>query len=325
MTFLVFVFSFPAQAIGFESFGPFSHRIQNPLYLQLVDLLPETAQALPKGTLSGQLDTAFSNIFERSFTNSTDATIDMELFRVTQKLRYGLGNGFEVGVEIPWIHMEGGFLDPFIQWYHHALGVPNGGRNRVANNQFRYQIDYQGTTLYQTGPEAWNIGDITFVGKKQFQDETNVWPAMALRFAIKAPTGDRGEGLGGGNPGFAFGLDAEKSVRRLHGYLNTFYALDQGNDLLGPINRTESLHWSLAGEFNLSQHVATLLQLVSSTPVFHSTGQHVLDEIPLDMILGFRGEAKKLFWQAGFSEDVTSRGPSVDFTLFTSIGYRWKI
>jgi hypothetical protein len=52
----------------------------------------------------------------------------------------------------------------------------------------------------------------------------------------------------------------------------------------------------------------------------------------MNLVVGFRGEEKDMLgplgdflWQVGFAEDVLSVGPSVDFTVYTSVGVRWNI
>ena len=321
-SFLFFRFSFAAD---WKPQGPFSHRLQNPLYLQMIQLPAERAVVTPAGELQTEMGISYSNIYERGLNATSDIVLDMELLRISPTIRYGVASDFEIGMEIPWIHMGGGFLDPFIQDFHNIFGFRNGGREKVSNNSFSSHVIHNGTTLYQFNSETFGLGDITFFGKYHFIKEGEGQPGVALRLGIKAPTGDAGEGTGGGNPGFALGADLEKSKGRLHGYFHLDYAIDAGNDSLGPINRTESLNGALAGEVSILKNISLLAELVGSTPKFHGTQTHVLDEMPLDFVTGLRGEFGLWTWQASFAEDITSRGPSVDFTTFLNVGRRISV
>ena len=72
-----------------------------------------------------------------------------------------------------------------------------------------------------------------------------------------------------------------------------------------------------------------IVQLDGSTPLFNSTSMDNWDGVPMNLIVGFRGEERSiirnsdLIWQFGFVEDITSRGPAVDFTVFFSLGMRF--
>jgi len=51
----------------------------------------------------------------------------------------------------------------------------------------------------------------------------------------------------------------------------------------------------------------------------------------MNLVIGFRGgepgliAGNDLVWQVGFAEDILSTGPSVDFTVFTSLGVRFDL
>ena len=166
-----FALSSPASAENFEGLGPFSHRVQNPLYLQGVTLLPDRSQVLPMRTLEAEWANAYSNIYERINQSGFDYIADMELLRVGWRAHYGLGNGFEIGGEVPWFQTWGGFLDSFIQDYHNAFGFPNGGRQRVANDQFAFHVIQGGTTLYSFDSANWNLWDVRVFVMNQVMEE----------------------------------------------------------------------------------------------------------------------------------------------------------
>ncbi len=86
--------------------------------------------------------------------------------------------------------------------------------------------------------------------------------------------------------------------------------------------------YAVAVEVTLLDTWSIIAQLAGSTPLLYNTGMSNWDDVPMDLIIGFRGcepgllGGHDLIWQAGFSEDVLSRGPSVDFTAFLSMGVR---
>lgn len=308
--------------------GPFPIRTHNPLYLQTVTLLPERAVVEPHGSWSIEFSNSYSNLFELGISPEAEMLLDMEMWRLSWRAAYGFRPGWEIATEIPLIRLHGGFLDSFVQTFHNTFGLPNGGRNLVADEGFSFRVTRNGQVLYSVDKESMNLQDVSLYLKHQFLDEDRARPGLAARFALKAPTGDRGEGMGSGNPGFGMGIAAEKSHRRWHGYLNLNYLVEGGNEVLDTFVVSEIFDAVLAAEFSISRRVALLGQLVGGTPRLKNMGLKIWDRVPLDLIIGFRGlhpgwfRGKNFFWQIAFSEDPIDKSPSIDFTAWASVGVR---
>lgn len=292
--------------------GPFPIRTQQPIYLQTVTILPTRAAVLDPGVLEIRADSAYSNLFENASNGAFNINLDMELWRVGYVVSYGFLPDWEASLEIATLHFEGGFLDSFVQDFHDAFGFPNGGRGAVANGAFSYAVLQNGQALYNVAPQSYNAGDLTVTLKNQ------ILPELAWLFAMKFPS--RSD-----NAGFGLGVAAEKSHRRVHGYLNLNFLVDDGNEGLENLMHKTFFDFSAAGEYSFSKKVSALLQLVGGTPRLKGTGLETWDGVPLDLIIGARGSEGKFFWQAAFSEDVTAVGPSVDFTAWISVGMRGRV
>ena len=150
-------------------------------------------------------------------------------------------------------------------------------------------------------------------------------PAMATRFVIKFPTGRRSQGFGSNNPGFGLGLALEKTIQRFHFYLNANALLEEENDRIASLENLVMFEGMLAGEFSISKHWSALLQFLGSSPGLKGGVQHSWNSTPLDFIAGFRAEYQPWFGQIGFAEDLIGRGPSVDFTAWLALGYRFEV
>ena len=204
--FAFFSFSPLILAKDYSGFGPFELRVQNPLYLQSLSLKPRRAKTLDVGVLELRADYAHSNLFENEQQGNNIVNLDMELIRTSLHAHYAWFENFELGIEIPFYHFGGGFLDSFIDSYHTSFGFPRGGRNLVANDTFAYQVQKNGRLLIDTSSESFGLGDITLHSKHQVLDQSSKPINLAWFFDLKLPTGDRGEGLGSGNLGFGLGL-----------------------------------------------------------------------------------------------------------------------
>lgn len=320
-----------AHAREYIGLGPISTRNQNPVYLQNLSLTPMRAETLPEGMIELRMDSAYSNMYERGANTNADLDLDMELWRLSPTVTYGLTHDLEIGVEIPLIHTNGGFLDAFIQRFHKFFGFPNGGRNNVENGLFAYRFDAGGVQRFNYAETPMDLGDIVFHLKQQMTGEDSDWPAISWFADIKLPTGKQSKGVGSGAPDFGFGMAVEASYKRLHGYCNVGYYVLGGNDMIVDYMRDIMLAYTVAGEFTILPAWSLIVQLDGSTPLLDNTGLDSWDGVPLDLVVGLRGEESKMFggpdfiWQVGFSEDVTSKGPSVDFSVFISLGLKFDL
>lgn len=320
-----------ANAREYKGLGPFPIKNQNPVYLQNLSLMPVRAMTVSEGTLEFRIDSAYSNLYETGKNSTANVDLDMEYWRISPTVLYGITQDMELGLEIPFVHFNGGFLDAFIQKFHKAFGFPNGGRELVPNGRFSYLFQTNGNTNFNFPPADFGLGDVVLHFKHQLIGEDSDWPALAWFADFKFPTGRQGRGFGSGGPDFGFGTVVDASWKRLHGYFNVGFFAIGGNDMIANYMQNEMLAYSVAGEVSILDNLSVLAQINGSTPLLTKANLDVWDGVPLDLIIGFRGEEQNLIgnqdfiWQVGFSEDLTSVGPSVDFTVFVSLGVRWDI
>jgi len=328
---LILVPATEGEAKTYPSFGPLTIRNQNPIYLQTLNLTPTDAHILPRGTLELRIDFGYSNIFEQGSSMTNSFMEDMELSRIALHANYPVKDDLQVGIEVPFIQMWHGFLDGFIQDFHNIFGFPNAGRENWPNNKFHFYFNSNGQTIYSVNSQTPNLGDISIRLKHQVREERWANPAIAWFFDFKFPTGRKSRGLGNGGGDYGFGAIVEKSYKRLHGYLNTAFYVSSRQDQLEPYMNNTFFSYSAAAEFTVISTMSVIMQVNGQTPLLAHTGMGQWDGIPLDLIVGFRGQengllfGKDLIWQVGFSEDVTCGGPSIDFTAFLSIGVRFDV
>lgn len=333
--FLIFLFLFfcayPVFALdNYHAFGPLPVRTQNPLYLQFIGMPLERAVTLRPRLFSTSLNFSYSNVFEyHPRLNDYGVNLDMEILRAALEVRYGISENIEVGVEVPALFFGGGFLDSFIQGYHDTFGFPNGGRNLIANGNFSYQVKNHGSVVYEAHPRSVNLGDISLISKIHLIDEGKSLPAFALKGVLKVPTGSSDLGSGSGNLDVGFTFLAEKSYKRLHGYSQLGFMVLGKSEVLSSIVKKGGWFGSAALEFNLSHSLSLISQIDMMSPLFRNVTINELADPAVDLTFGLSGVRsltaisplfKQIFYKTSFTEDVTSRGPSVDFTLFFQVG-----
>jgi hypothetical protein len=189
----IFPFS-SASALEYDpSFGPLSSRTQNPIYLLFLNSVPESTETLKKGHFQFSIGETVTNLFNQARTPSGfSLDLDMEIHRTDLNFAYGFYPNFEVGLQLPLMNFNGGFLDEFIQNYHKLFGLPNGGRSSVSNNQFTFRVSNRGQILYSVNPQSLGLGDLSLYLKHRIITEAGKKPGISFRLTMKIPTGDRG-------------------------------------------------------------------------------------------------------------------------------------
>ena len=116
-------------------------------------------------------------------------TFDEETAELVLGIRYGLGERLDVFAGLPVILQYGGFLDAPIKFFEDLFGAPYPGRAGRPNNLTVFQITGPtGETLERFTPGV-GLGDLTLGLKGQLLLQHGPWPAVALRLAVKLPTG----------------------------------------------------------------------------------------------------------------------------------------
>ena len=281
----IFTLSYP------QSRGPIRTRTQNPLFLQFLGDPIEETKISQKGTWDLSVETTFSNLFERNAqTTGTGIDLDMELQRTALEVRYSPWRSHEMGIEIPFLSFSAGFLDPFLEGYHTAFGLPNAGREFVDQNRFSYQIMEDGVVIYQADQSTFSPSDLVVWHKMKIRDESAGFPAIAAKTSLKFPTGSPSEATGSGHVDFGFSLLADKRIGRFTFTTQAGFLALGGHETLGPILKGGAIVFGQAVEFNVFQFLSLLGQVTGNSPLFKNVTISQLTEPVLDLTFGLRGE-----------------------------------
>ena len=310
--------------------GPLSTRSQNPLYLQFVADPLENTDTVPMHHFSSSLGFSISNLFERHRKLAgIGLDMDMELYRTALSVHYGILKNYEIGLDIPFLHFSGGFLDSFIQGYHHAFGFPNAGREQVPNGRFSYLVTKNGAVMYQVSQSDFGPGDVTFYQKAKLMDEKKILPSLAAKALIKIPTGNPAAGTGSGSADFALSFLGEKSWKRLHSTTQIGFDFLGKQETLQDIQKRTAFYFGQAFEFNLKNHLSLVAQVTGNTPFFKNVSIPELSQPILDLTFGVRGEKilqkriSKINYEVAMTEDPMTQGPSVDFAVLLKAGIEY--
>jgi len=307
--------------------GLLTQRTRNPLYLLHLQPGPRRARLMDAGVLEVSVQTDWSNVWEKwsrvVAAGGQKQDIDMEVIRTGVGLRVGLPFGLEIGVEVPLITLAGGITDGTIQGWHRLLKVENGGRDRVRDGRFNYELFMPNAIDYKVDrPVVMGLGDITADLMVQVLRPRGPVPGVAARLMLKLPTGKYELGLGSGDPDLAAVVYVEHGWRRFAVYGSAGVIVFGREGPLAPILHPASFTFTGGLEFGLTQGWSLIAQVHGNT-VFHRGFVHRFTNLsPVGLTIGTKVRLGPMDLGIGMEQDILNGDPTADVTLVFDIAFR---
>lgn len=323
VVFLSLFFSVGGAAAADMEITPFSTSNQSPL-VQIYGLPHDTgADIIPSGKLRIALNQDLTSNYTVNSNNNELITLDGETYRLAFAARYGFTSGWEAGVEIPYIVQGSGFLDSFIIDWHNLFRLPQGGRDSASKNRMNYSYRKDMVQKLLVDRSSSGVGDISLTGGVSLYDvrHDEGHDRLALKGAIKLPTGDSSSLAGSGGTDVMLQLCGSSTSYGEHGSLGMYASVgalamskgdvlrDQHNGLAGV--GTVGLGWGPASWISFKT------QLDGHTPMYHGSSLNELGTSTLVLVVGgaLRLPGEYLL-DIGVAEDVLiSAAPDVSFHL----------
>lgn len=274
-------------------------------------------RVLPRGLAETRLTADVANEYVREGYAANGScpgeciTLDGETSRLRLAHRRGLGGGWEIGVELPLLDRGGGFLDGWIQDWHGWFGLPNGGRELAADDQYRFRYERGSVALLDETEAGSGIGDATLTVGKAVGEDT------ALRLMAKLPTGDEDE-LAGGNAGGALWLEHALPF----GYVAFGASLSGRGAVLPEMQNREVFFGGLGLLVPVTDSMRLTAQLQLHSLLYDGSELSPFSRpgAPLTLGLQFRAGERHTI-ELGFQEDP-SVNASPDFSAYLSLTRR---
>jgi hypothetical protein len=311
----------PSAGFGME-IEPFQTRNQNPLIRVFGIPSIGSAAVMPAGKLEGTLQADLANNFAPAYGATDSVMLDGETYTFTLSARYGIAKDLELGMDIPYLANNGGFMDGFIEGFHDFFGLPEGSRKSYPKNRILYQYTRNGVTRVLVNEDSSGIGDISLTGAWQlYRGGAEGRQKVALHGAIKLPTGNSNRLYGSGSTDFSLWLTASDDFQLPLGHL-TLYGAAGGmamtnGDVLEDQQRNLAAFGSLGIGWSPLDWFAIKVQTDGHTSLY--TGSN-LEEVNCGSIQitagGTFGLTKSTFLDIGVIEDlVVNTSPDVVFHL----------
>jgi hypothetical protein len=171
---------------------------------------------VPIGTRLGAT-VEVANHYRFSLEQNERLMLDGETVRTNVGFTHGFASGWSLGVEIPYYKVSGGVLDDFIDGWHSAFDLPDGGRNARPEGEFLYAFGEPLAPAYVLTEPQTGIGDTQLkfarlIGRDQ---------GFVVQASVKLPTGDEDMLAGSGSSDWSLTLLRTRPLlgrRRAAGY-----------------------------------------------------------------------------------------------------------
>jgi uncharacterized protein DUF3187 len=302
---------------------PLAARNQHPLSLLFLDLPVAGATTVPPGGVEAALNATYTSISQSRFGTHDEAVFDGEFARATAGVRVGVCDGFELSVEIPVVYASGGFLDHFINEYHHVLGLPQTVPEGVPNDFFDVHAARDGHRYFEVEPHDVALGDATLAGKLRVMSEADAPLTLALRAGVEPPTGSQSRGFGSDTWDTAVGVVGQRSFGDLTAFLDVDVSFpDVFDQYDGPSPKT-FLSVSPALRLEVASWLGLIAEIDWNSNVIPDADIPELNrnQLQLDAGAEFR-VSERTSLDVGFAEDLAKK-TSPDVTGIAGVRIRF--
>lgn len=305
------LFLLPAHSSPAAAFeGPLQLKNQFPLFLPLNP--PYLESALTENSFSAGL--SHSSVFMIKNSAEWSVNLDMEITELALRYKKDFPGLFEIGIEVPFISFESGFMDGFLESYHSAFGFPDYGRSSRPENQFLYEVSRKGVTVIRGDNGKIGIGDIRLSAKRVLLDGD---PVISIKADLQLPTGDASRGFGNGSLDAGLAVLADKKIsEKFMTYFNT------GVIFPGDLKAEETIalrtSWFAGAsiEAALWKRFGLLGQILFQSSPYPKTGIGNIDRISALLSFGGRYSCGRNSLEFSLTEDPNTAGaPDVTFNL----------
>lgn len=264
------------------------------------------------------LELDVTNEYVAQATPRESVLLDGETARLALTYYGVLAPGWDWNTELPVYVLGGGFMDDFIQGWHDAFGLPNGGREFAQDDQYRFRYVRGGVTLL----DARNSG--TFFGDMTAGIGWQALPLIALRAQVKLPTGAASD-LTGGNTGGAFWADAAlpfAEASAWSGYASAGVSVNDRNDVLTALQE-ETLFFGGGGlRFDLNTVWSLYADVSARSALYTGSELDPLNGVGIPAQFGVSAALNPRYvLDLAFQEDLNP-GASPDFGLRLTLRMR---
>lgn len=308
--------------IAVADYGPMQAANRFPLHLMFLTPKPVSADLPPSGALDATMSFDYSNTYLNKSNRVWDVLIDMEMSVLGLDLAYGIGSRWAVRLDLPFVSMDDGFLDGFLENFHDALDVGNYDREERPKNQFAFSIAKSDQVWFEGRPGRIELADTTLSAQYELIRPKLRRPLLStLMLSLKLPTGDKDIGLGSGNFDLGLFLPSKWRFEPFSLFLMPGFVIVGDPKTSEPSVAAQEIYALFAGvAYDYNDFWTWLMQVNAYSTPLEFADIEALDDGAVDLALGLHYRlTRHWLFEVSFSEDLTRTAP--DFTVRFAL--RW--
>lgn len=276
--------------------------------------LPVNARLLATGDSRWQTTFNITNTLNIDTHAASELLVDTESSQLNLVYALGLPNDWMLRLEFGLMHHGAGYFDGWIYDYHDFLGLKQGDRANVAEDQFQIYVADNGNTLVDLQSAQTGVTDTQIqLGKQLSRDASH---ATSVWASLKLPTGDANKLTGSGHSDLALWLASQ----HLHGDTTQVYAQLGGlymsdTQVLKSLHRHTAWFGNLGIRYTYNEWLALKTQLDVHSALYNSE----LDFLDSAIQLSFGGcisMNRQNTIDIAMSEDIkTNTSPDVTLNI----------
>ncbi len=319
-----FIFLLGMQAVSLAAgLGPLQTENRFTPHLMFLTPVPTAPMDLSGSRLQGALTVNYSSLFVNEESAHWSALIDMEMTILEGSLEYRLNRRVRVGIRLPLVSMNSGFMDSFLENYHHSLGVPDYGRETRPKNEFAYRLQKNGLDWISSRSGGLHLADSSIDLRVALLRNEGELPLSAdLQYVLKLPLGNAEQGFGSGKIDQGFFIPMQLDFSSWDIYLMPGIILPAKPDTLGADVHVNTMGSAFLGiDYALSPRWSAAAQINYYSSPLETTGIRPLDQGSFELALGaVRQMTAGTALEVAFCEDLSRSAP--DFSL--QVGLRFN-
>lgn len=291
---------------------PLSHQNQFPLISPVGIVNQPSLEYTGSGLLEFSIQQHYSALHFFKNSENLSVGLDMEYLQYQFKAGHQFNSKWSVQYmqAVTW-HWKG-FMDPFLIWYHEKLNLPNYGREERDADEYYYSVSgLNESDQFSAPPRKWLLNDPVF-GLYYSLISTN---EIRLTFGMNIQIPVTGTDTGTGNGELNTALSAYLAYRyqKLDIFQNVSVILPgKSPDFFwGKMNNY--LMSATGSSYRVSGTSYLITQFQYGTSPYVKLENTLLDNHPIEILVGYRFESRFGRCTVSFAEDL--RVPAPDFTI----------
>jgi hypothetical protein len=296
--------------------GPLQVRNQFPIFIFLDPPYLESAEVRNSATVS----LSHSSVYVIETSAPWTVNMDIELTELMVRFKKTLNSRTEVGLDLPFYRPTEGFLDGPLASFHDALGMGDYGRHDRPENEFLYELLYQGRPVISPKNGESGIGDVRLTAKRVvLEGETLVSVTANVEF----PTGDAKAGYGNGSYDAGLAVLVDRDIGKVYrGYANAGVIFPGELKGLETIPLRTSYYGGIGIEAAWWERFHVIVQTLVATSPYPDTGIRQVDWPGVLLVFGGRYSSGPGSLEFSLTEDPDTAG-APDFTMNMAFCYRF--